>query len=137
MWHKIKQCIVPTKLSICISQKFSYTGNLNLCPSKLSIFANFDNGHLGQYDKSCYEIVPTRVNWNSAEVDCKNKGGYLLHIGSSVEEAYILQFLTGVDSQHAVWIGLNDQGQEDLFSWTSGTLTYEECIRFSIILSAL
>ena len=98
----------------------SFTGNLNLCPSKLPIFSNFDNGDLGQYDKSCYERVPNRVNWNSAEIDCKNKGGHLLHIGNSGEEAYVLKFLSGVDSQHAVWIGLHDQGHEDNFTWASG-----------------
>ena len=43
-----------------------------------------------------------------------------MQIGSSQEEAAIRQFLSHVDSQHSVWIGLHDQGHEETFTWTSG-----------------
>ena len=79
-----------------------------------------EGGHLAQYDTRCYERVSMRSTWDSAEKDCKSKGGHLLQIGSSEEEMYIQKFLDHVDSRHAVWIGLHDKRHEEKFSWTSG-----------------
>ena len=44
----------------------------------------------------------------------------MVQIGSAQEEAVVSHFLSHIDSQHAVWIGLHDQGHEETFTWTSG-----------------
>ena len=83
---------------------------------------NWEGGYLERYGTSCYERVPQRRTWNDANGDCKRKGGHLVQIGSAQEEAAISHFLSHIDSQHAVWIGLHDQGHEETFTWTSGKI---------------
>ena len=102
--------------SIC----FWCLGSVNDCPWNVFSAVNSERGHMERYGKRCYERVPQRRTWDEANADCRRKGGYLVQIGSSQEEAAIGQFLSHVDSQHAVWIGLHDQGHEETFTWTSG-----------------
>ena len=108
-------------------------GDIHNCPSQMRYYAQLQGNHIGQYGTSCYEQVPVRETWYAADQDCRRKGGHLLQIGGPQEEAYIQTFLSHVDSQHAAWIGLHDQGHEETFTWTSGeyTLNIEHEYRYS------
>lgn len=86
----------------------------------MRFIAHMEGNDLGQYGTSCYEHIAVRKTWHSADQDCRRKGGHLLQIRDPQEESYIQTFLTRVDSQHAIWIGLHDQGHEESFTWTSG-----------------
>ena len=120
MWYPGSGVVFDCISDLCHLSYFHTSGNLNLCPQSVRYGVRRDGGHLAQYDQKCYVRVPTRETWAYANRDCKGSGGHLLQIGSSQEEAFIQRFLTNVDSQHAVWIGLHDQGHEETFTWTSG-----------------
>ena len=96
------------------------SGNLNLCPRNIIPNAMKVSGHVAQYGKKCYERNSQRRTWDSAEQDCRSKGGHLLQIGTLQEETYIQMFFSQVDMQHVVWIGLHGNGYKDIFSWISG-----------------
>ncbi|XP_045161208.2 uncharacterized protein LOC123526220 [Mercenaria mercenaria] len=96
-------------------------GNLHLCPYKLHQIIKIDRGILGQYDLSCYEIVPNaRVAWQHAEDICQTRGGHLAYISNKQEQAFLQGFLNRYSPSHAVWIGLSDHNSEGQFKWTSG-----------------
>ena len=120
MWYPGSGVVLDCVPDLCHLSYFHASGNFNLCPQSVRDGLRSGGGHLAQYDQRCYLRVPTRETWNYANRDCEGRGGHLLHIGSSQEEAFIQRFLVAVDSQHAVWIGLHDQGHEETFTWTSG-----------------
>ncbi|XP_053379575.1 C-type mannose receptor 2-like [Mercenaria mercenaria] len=96
-------------------------GNINMCSYNLHQQAERDRGVLGQYDHSCYEIVPNaKVAWQHAEDICHSRGGHLVYISSLQEQAFIQRFLNRYSPSHAVWIGLSDHNSEGHFQWTSG-----------------
>ena len=98
---------------------YIFIATAHQCP-RITLSSLFAGDVLDYHNNSCYERVSTRRTWNEAERDCIRKGGHLLDIGSAQEETYIKQFLSRTDSQHAVWIGLHDQGHEETFTWTTG-----------------
>ena len=58
------------------------------------------------------------MTWLDAENTCKAHGGHLLTIDNAEENNFILKI---AQSYHfTFWIGLNDQQQEDTFTWISG-----------------
>ncbi|XP_053378750.1 C-type mannose receptor 2-like [Mercenaria mercenaria] len=96
-------------------------GNTNMCPYRLRQQTMRDKGILGQYDHSCYEIIPkTRVAWQHAEEICHSRGGNLAYIRNTQEQAFLQGFLNRYSGDHAVWIGLTDHNSEGRFHWTSG-----------------
>ena len=40
-----------------------YSGDVSICPHVLHQYTIEDQGALGQYGDSCYEIVPIRTTW--------------------------------------------------------------------------
>ena len=110
-------CVQNANITFHVSY---FLGSYHACPPNVISSVRSEGGSLELYGTSCYERVSQRLTWNAAERDCEYKGGHLVHIGSPQEEAAISQFLSHTDSQHAVWIGLHDQGHEETFTWTSG-----------------
>lgn len=54
-----------------------------MCPSSLFLYTVQDGGSLTQIGDFCYELVPTKLPWNMADLDCEAKGGQLVEIASS------------------------------------------------------
>ena len=107
---------------------YSYLGDTSLCPSHLKYVAAADRGTLAQYQQSCYEYVPRRASWSHAEYECRHNGGHLLAVNDAQEEAFIQRFVQATDSQHALWMGLNDRSSEEHFAWVSGKTLF--CAKF-------
>ncbi|XP_060593977.1 brevican core protein-like isoform X2 [Ruditapes philippinarum] len=100
-------------------------GNINLCPHRLQLQAQRDNGTLAQHDQSCYELVSNeKVSWQHAEQICSSRGGHLVFITSSQEQNFIQSFMKSHFPDHAVWIGLTDRHTEGRFHWESGQYTH-------------
>ena len=83
--------------------------------SHVSVLTGF--GH------SCYELVNRKVSWTTADNYCQQRFGHLVQINDTQEEAFIQQFMMSHSPQHAVWIGLNDRYNEEIFAWTTGRHT--------------
>ncbi|XP_060564992.1 C-type mannose receptor 2-like [Ruditapes philippinarum] len=100
----------------------SYTdGNTNMCSASVQTAALHDSAALGQYGRSCYELIlHTRVRWEHGESMCKSRGGHLAHIYSADEQGFVQYFMNRHSPQHAVWIGLHDTSVEGQFEWTTG-----------------
>ena len=98
-----------------------FQGTHQSCPSNVVNDVNREGGQLTRYGERCYERVPQPRTWDAAEQDCRNKGGHLVHIGSSKEENDIQEFLRQFGgARFAVWIELNDQAYEGVYVWSSG-----------------
>ncbi|XP_053379079.1 macrophage mannose receptor 1-like isoform X2 [Mercenaria mercenaria] len=104
------------------SQTGTYTtGNTMMCPSPVRSAALNDNAELGQYGRSCYELISrTRVSWEHGENMCRNRGGHLAHINNADEQGFVQYFMNRYSPQHAIWIGLHDTKVEGQFEWSSG-----------------
>ncbi len=59
-------------------------------------YTRSDNGH-------CYKFVNNEMNYTQAEEHCQAEGGYLVEIGSQVEQYFLQGLVSG-----NVWIGLQD-----------------------------
>lgn len=72
------------------------------------------NGHY-------YLATEATGTWTEANALATNLGGYLVSITSVDEQLFINNtFLTGLTSNTAYWIGLNDTQTEGSFVWVSG-----------------
>ncbi|XP_052761082.1 macrophage mannose receptor 1-like [Mya arenaria] len=97
-------------------------GDTDQCPSNVRAHALSNGGVLAQYERACFELLPTtRYSWEHAENVCNNNGGHLAHISSQEEQNFVQSFINRHFPLHAVWIGLNDVHNEGTFTWTSGT----------------
>ena len=97
------------------------TGDTSRCPNQIQLSATRDSGYLGYYKNSCYEVIPnSKVSHDHAVQMCRDRGGELVDILNSKEQAFVQSFLELYSPQHAVWIGLHDRNQENYFEWTSG-----------------
>ena len=90
------------------------------CNSNVKYNALVDGGILANTSQNCYELIKQSVTWDQAEKKCNQHGGHLAEIDDQTEQDFVQQFLLIQDPTQAVWIGLNDQQQEDVFAWTSG-----------------
>ena len=71
------------------------------------------NGHL-------YFRTSGGLNWEQAQAEAQSFGGNLVTINSADEE----QFIQSIFGSNAVFIGLNDLGIEDQYSWVSGEQSF-------------
>jgi hypothetical protein len=95
-----------------------------LCSLKLHLQADKDNAILSQFGHSCYELVSNvAIAWQHAEDVCKQRGGHLANIKSSLEQAFIQGFMQRYSPHSPIWIGLSDMASEGRFYWTSGIIT--------------
>lgn len=83
-------------------------------------YAMLNQGRYRVHGTSCYEIVPYLATWENAEYNCQSKGGHLVHMSNLDEENAVMRFLYDNGFKHDVWIGLNDLGHEETFTWSSG-----------------
>ncbi|KAL4221426.1 hypothetical protein ACF0H5_019684 [Mactra antiquata] len=102
-------------------------GNIDLCHRNNIQHTTYHPGHfLGQYGKSCYEIITSRkVSFDQGEHICQQYGGHLAYITNAQEQGFVELLMNRHYPNHAVWIGLTDYRRERHFKWTSGNpVTY-------------
>ncbi|KAL4221819.1 C-type lectin (CTL) or carbohydrate-recognition domain (CRD) [Mactra antiquata] len=95
-------------------------GDVHICPPILSKYTKEDGGNMTQYGNYCYEYVPVKVIWKRAAIDCKAKGGNLIHIGHEPLQTYIYKWINTLITDEPVWLGLHDVQTEGYFEWVSG-----------------
>src|SRR5262245_33577898 len=69
-----------------------------------------------------YMLTSNAADWFGAENAARLAGGHLVSINSAAEQAFLESaFLTGVNENRPLWIGLTDAGSElGIFRWISG-----------------
>lgn len=69
-----------------------------------------------------YLVTSARMRWDAAEALAAKLGGHLASISSAKEDSFIGQTMLPLASlsKVPVWIGINDDGAESLFTWSSG-----------------
>ena len=71
---------------------------------------------------SCYSRFTKRTKWDSAESDCKLRGGHLVSINSTSENSVVFSLRgTSSSKRSDIWIGLNDKDKKGSFVWIDGT----------------
>ncbi|KAF3696089.1 C-type lectin domain family 4 member E [Channa argus] len=70
------------------------------------------------FQRSCYLLSTTAVNWGKAEEQCRTHGGHLVVL-NNVEELDYLSKITEV--RYSYWIGLVEREHEGHWSWVDGT----------------
>nr|XP_049594091.1 C-type mannose receptor 2 isoform X3 [Syngnathus scovelli] len=73
-------------------------------------------------DDFCYLIQrrPTKT-WQKARDDCLRRGGDLLSIADSREQAFIQSLYTFLPSSPSLWLGVNNNITKDGSEWTDGS----------------
>ena len=98
-------------LSVLVLNIFASPGHAQ---NPIGPVTNPANGHQ-------YYLLNEQVTWNAAEATAITLGGHLATIRSSVEQDWLISFVTGQGlGSGYVWIGLNDRAVEGNFQWTSG-----------------
>jgi len=99
---------------------FTFKGNPHVCPSRLQLYATSHHTTIGQYNQSCYELLHTKLYWNTADAECRSAGGHLVTINDAKEQAYIQAFMLRHNPTDDAWIGLYDKYLEGTYHWLSG-----------------
>ncbi|XP_052287085.1 macrophage mannose receptor 1-like isoform X2 [Dreissena polymorpha] len=89
------------------------------CAPAFFSHATLHHGKLFTIGQTCFELVTETRTWSSAESDCKNRGGHLVHIENDDQQNKIYQIVRQYHGND-VWIGLNDKVTEEHFVWSSG-----------------
>ncbi|XP_063952038.1 C-type mannose receptor 2-like [Lytechinus pictus] len=71
------------------------------------------------WGNKCFQFVDYWETWTNHRNICQSLGGDLASIRDRSEQAYIVTLLE--NEPYPVWIGLNDQESEGLFTWSDGT----------------
>ena len=71
------------------------------------------------YDGHRYEVYNDRVDWQTAQRICVQKGGHLITIGNEEENSTVSAQIKGTSSER-YWIGLTDIELEGKWSWVTG-----------------
>ncbi|XP_052760887.1 macrophage mannose receptor 1-like [Mya arenaria] len=95
-------------------------GNIRLCSRRLNQYAHQHHTTVGEFGKSCYELLHQRITFSQAEVMCKKASGHLVHINDAAEQQYVQSFLHRHSPHTAIWTGFNDRHSEGHFHWTAG-----------------
>jgi hypothetical protein len=120
-------------LSSLFKKRFSLLSTLALAASSLAgcegappeaaFTKESQLGTTGQalsYNGSDYLFITTPKTWNEARSACRKLGYDLVTLNDSAEEA-LLETQENARNMRNVWIGINDQSAEGVWSWTSGT----------------
>lgn len=67
---------------------FSILGNVHMCPTLIYLYSLRDGGYLTQIGDICYELVPIKMPWHMARINCEAKSGHLIEIPSEVVQVY-------------------------------------------------
>ena len=68
-----------------------------------------------------YDITESPGSWQDAENEAVAKGGHLVSIGDTAENAFLVSsVLTGAFASVPLWIGLSDSDQEGTLTWSNG-----------------
>ena len=70
------------------------------------------------FNSHCYRLTSRSASWFGAQAEAHAAGGYLVSIGSAVENAFLLS--TFGSQVGDFWIGLNDIANEGTYLWDSG-----------------
>jgi cysteine-rich repeat protein len=73
----------------------------------------------------CYFMIDDGRDFGEAEGDCASRGGHLASIADADENNIVAQV-----ADQSVWIGANDQSNEDTFVWTDNTTFVFENFNF-------
>ncbi|CAG5896528.1 unnamed protein product [Menidia menidia] len=73
----------------------------------------------------CYFIGTETKTFDEAKDDCKNSDSYLVDVSNGVDNAFLVS-LVGLRPEKFFWLGLSNQINIDVFSWTNG-----EFVRFT------
>ena len=66
------------------------------------------------FDGHLYELVSDQKYWHAARDDCLARGGHMVTISSSGEQAFVRGLSVGY-----LWIGLTDEVSEGVFRWVT------------------
>ncbi|XP_063443238.1 perlucin-like protein [Mytilus trossulus] len=100
-----------------------------------------------EYQNHCYYFSSDTETWNEAEKICRNKGGYLVQITDSAENAWVVNILRKAVQQRMMgyWMGakkakdgqwkwINDLSKVKYFNWNPGQPDnyggIEDCVSF-------
>src|SRR5688572_14024742 len=69
-----------------------------------------------------YLLTPN--TWTASEAEAVSLGGHLAAISNQAENDFVFDTFAPLvpNGSDALWIGLNDAGQEGTFTWTTGEL---------------
>ncbi|KAL3862499.1 hypothetical protein ACJMK2_008459 [Sinanodonta woodiana] len=75
------------------------------------------------YGDYCYEFVlGSETYWHDAKRICEHQGGYLATVDTSDVQNFIMDRLRNLRFGHnGIWIGLNDEAEEQHWRWADGT----------------
>lgn len=68
------------------------------------------------YEKSCYKLVKSKLNWWDAMKFCESKGGHLVSFSNAEEENFAKTLWT-TSGSFFIWFGLNDLQTPGVFAW--------------------
>ncbi|XP_060551759.1 aggrecan core protein-like [Ruditapes philippinarum] len=105
--------VIPTAAHFTI-------GHLELCPANVRRGSLINGFKLGQYKHSCYEVCNTPVSWFHANEMCKARRGHLATLSNLSENHFLNMLIKQYFHGKEFWIGLNDLGHEEHFTWSSG-----------------
>lgn len=99
--------------SICLGESVNLSTAVQSLGSGEPI-AGFNYG--GILGESSYYVSTYSTSWVNANNACINAGGYLSTIGSSQEQSYVFNLLSG----QSQWIGFTDAASEGNWLWANG-----------------
>ena len=67
------------------------------------------------YGLSCYKFSSNKLDWSTAEYECRNLGGYLVEITDACENDFVSMIAKGVSE--TFWLGGTDEDQEGEWRW--------------------
>ena len=96
-------------------------GQLSLCPRAVRNLQSSSSNNLRQNGLYCYVLRQKEGDWLDASYDCSSSAnGFIVQITSQQDQDFIMQFLKEENVREPIWIGLNDIGHEEHFTWNSG-----------------
>ncbi|XP_071126788.1 uncharacterized protein [Mytilus edulis] len=74
------------------------------------------------YNDKCYLLLFNQTSWLNARQDCRIMGGDLATVNSQAEQDLVYSIMSNKGASD-VWIGLNDQQEQNFFEWINGEVT--------------
>uniref|UniRef100_A0A3Q3VSG6 Macrophage mannose receptor 1 n=1 Tax=Mola mola TaxID=94237 RepID=A0A3Q3VSG6_MOLML len=89
----------------------------SLTPPPIKNQPSFCPSHWVPYAGKCYYLERSKKMWKDALAVCRKEGGDLASIPNIEEQSFIISQL-GYLPTDVLWIGLNDQRNDNLFEWS-------------------